>query len=374
MNITAAVAREPQGDFSFEELSLDAPRPDEVLVAIKGVGLCHTDIAARDGVLPLPHPAVLGHEGSGVVVEVGRDVTKVAPGDHVAISFNSCGSCPSCLNDDPAYCHQFPACNYGGARQDGTSPISSADGPVTANFFGQSSFATHALANERNVVKVDDDLPLELVGTLGCGIQTGAGAVMRSMACRPGSSLLVLGAGPVGLAAVMAGLLHGCARIVVSEPHEARRRLALELGATDALDPAAGDDLASAVREVLPGGVDYAFDTTGNIAVLEAALGCLAHRGVLGIVGVPADFSATLSLPIVQAMVLGLTVKGITEGDSRPDQFIPELLQLYREGRFPFDRMIETFPFSRINEAVEAQHRGDVVKVVLVNDSDEEAA
>jgi aryl-alcohol dehydrogenase len=338
-----------------------------VLVAIKGAGLCHTDIAARDGVLPFAHPCVLGHEGSGVVEEVGSAVTKVGRGDHVAISFNSCGTCPSCLKGDPAYCHDFPARNYGGARADGSSPLSSGDGPITANFFGQSSFATHAIANERNVVKVDDDLPLELVGTLGCGIQTGAGAVMRAMACRAGSSLLVLGAGPVGLAAVMGGVIQGCERIIVSEPHAARRKLALELGATDALDPAAGDDLAGAVREVAPGGVDYAFDTTGSVPVLEAALECMAHRGVLGIVGVPADFAATLPFPIVQAMILGLTVKGITEGDSRPDEFIPELLRLYREGRFPFDRMIETFPFARINEAVDAQHRGDVVKAVLVN-------
>jgi aryl-alcohol dehydrogenase len=372
MNITAAVAREPKGPFAFEQLVLDRPREHEVVVAIRGMGLCHTDLAARDGVFGLPYPLVLGHEGSGVVVDVGSAVTKVRPGDHVALSFNSCGECPSCAKGDPAYCHQFPAYNYGGARPDGSSPLQSAAGPITGNFFGQSSFATHAMANERNVVKVDDDLPLELVGTLGCGIQTGAGAIMKSLACRPGSSILILGAGPVGLAAVMGAVIQGCEQILVSEPHAARRELAISLGATHALDPGAGE-LAEEVRAIVPG-VDYVFDTTGNVQVVEAALGCLAHRGVLGLVGVPHDFAATLAFPIIQSMVLGLTVTGITEGDSNPDEFIPELLRLYREGRFPFDRMIgRTYPFSQLNEAVEAQLRGDAIKVVLVNDESEAA-
>jgi aryl-alcohol dehydrogenase len=367
MNITAAVAREPHGELSIEELSLEDPREDEVVVAITGVGLCHTDIAARDGVLPLAHPSVLGHEGAGVVVGIGTGVSKVRPGDHVAISFNSCGTCRSCAKGDPAYCHDFPALNYGGARLDGSSPLSSPDGPMTGNFFGQSSFASHAIANERTVVKVADDLPLALIGTLGCGIQTGAGAVMRSMACRAGSSLLVTGAGPVGLAGVMGAVVQGCEQIIVSEPHPARRELARSLGATATLDPTAREPLPEAVRAIAPAGVDYAFDTTGNVAVLESVIGCMAHRGVIGLVGVPSDFSAVLPLPIIPAMVLGLTVRGITEGDSDPHEFIPSLLELYREGRFPFDRMIETFPFTDINAAIAAQERGEVVKVVLVN-------
>jgi aryl-alcohol dehydrogenase len=369
MQITAAVAHEPNAAFVLEQVQLETPREREVLVAIRGMGLCGTDVAARDGVFPLSYPLVLGHEGSGVVVEVGSAVTKVQPGDHVAISFNSCGECPSCAKGDPAYCHQFPAYNYGGARPDGSSPLSNEDGAITGNFFGQSSFGTHAIANERNVVKVDKDLPLELVGTLGCGIQTGAGGVMKSLACRAGTSILILGAGPVGLAAVMGAVLQGCEQIIVSEPHARRRALAEELGATHTLHAGAGE-LADQVRAIVPG-VDYVFDTTGVVGVVEAAVGCLGHRGVLGLVGVPHDFAATLAFPIVPSMVLGLTVKGITEGDSDPDEFIPELLRLYRGGRFPFDRMIErTYPLAQINEAIDAQLHGDVVKVVLVNDSD----
>lgn len=360
MEITAAVAREAHGAFTLERVTLESPREDEVLVEIRGVGVCHTDIAARDGIFGLPHPMVLGHEGSGVVTEVGSAVTKVAPGDHVAITFNFCGACATCQSGDPAYCPQFPALNYGGARADGSSPL----GSMTGNFFGQSSFASHALANERNVVKVADDVPLELVGPLGCGIQTGAGAIMRSLACEPGSSLLVLGSGPVGFAAVMAAVVQGCEHILVSEPHAQRRELAETLGATHTLDPAAGE-LPGQVRAIVPDGVDYAFDTTGHPAVLAAVMECMAPKGSVGLVGVPADFAMPVPLNLIQSMVLGLTVRGITEGDSDPDEFIPQLLDLHREGRFAFDRMITTFPFSEINEAIEAQHRGDAIKVVL---------
>lgn len=367
--ITAAVAHGPEGDFAFETLTLDAPAPGEVLVEIKGVGLCHTDIVARSGAYELPYPLVVGHEGAGVVVDVGEGVTAVAPGDHVALSFNSCGHCTSCSDGAPSYCHEFPVQNYGGGvRPDGTGTLSLDGSPVSGSFFGQSSFASHALANEHNVVKVDADLPIELLGPLGCGIQTGAGSVMNVFAAEPGSSLLVLGGGPVGLAAVMGGVVQGCGTIIVSEPFESRRALALKLGATHVLDPAAGP-LDEQVRGILPAGVDYAFDTTGSIPVLESVIASMAHRGTIGLVGVPKDFADALPVNLITAMVLGLTVRGIVEGDADPKTFIPRMLELHREGRFPFDEMITTFPFSEINEAVAAQHAGDVVKVVLVADA-----
>jgi len=200
MEVTAAVLREVGGDFGLEKVRLDAPRPGEVLVQISAVGICHTDLATRDGALPFPLPGVLGHEGAGVVVEVGEGVTKVAPGDRVGVSFASCGSCPACASDVPAYCHRFMELNYAGVRtSDGSSPISNTQGPVGSSFFGQSSFATHAITGERNVVKVSSDIPLHLVAPLGCGVQTGAGAVMRSFAAPAGSSVLILGGGSVGL-------------------------------------------------------------------------------------------------------------------------------------------------------------------------------
>lgn len=365
MEITAAVAHRPHADFTVEKLSLDGPRAGEILVQIASVGLCHTDLAAREGIVPIAMPAVLGHEGAGTVLEVGEGVTKVAPGDKVALSYNSCGRCPTCTSGAPAYCHQFMPLNYAGVRPDGSAPITAAGGePVNSVFFGQSSFASHALANERNVVKLSDDVPLDLVGPLGCGIQTGAGAVMNTLAAAPGSALLVMGAGSVGLAGVLGGVVQGCETIIVLEPHESRRRLALELGATHALDPAAGP-LPDQVREILPVGVDNVFDTTGIPAVIEASLGAMAPHAGLGLVGVPTDPTAAINLSLMQALIIGIKIYGIIEGDAVPDEFIPRMTRLHAEGRFPFDKMITKFPMERINEAIAAQERGEVVKVVL---------
>jgi aryl-alcohol dehydrogenase len=259
----------------------------------------------------------------------------------------------------------MPALNYTGARTDGSKALAAGGERLSSNFFGQSSFATHALTYERNLVKAPDDVPLELIGPLGCGIQTGAGAIMRSLACEAGSTLLVLGGGAVGLSAVMAAAVQGCSTVIVVEPHAARRALALELGATHAIDPSESENLAAAARAIVPIGVDYAFDTTGRPETQQATMACLAPHATFGIVGIsppgtppPGDMN--------MVMTFGHTIKGIIEGDSDPDVFIPQMIDLYRQGRLPFDRLITTFPFEQINEAIAAQHRGDCVKVVLL--------
>jgi aryl-alcohol dehydrogenase len=282
MQITAAVARTPHGDFTVEAADIDAPRADEVLVRINGVGLCHTDLIARDGFIPIALPAVLGHEGAGIVEAVGSSVTKVAPGDRVVLSFSSCGHCARCDDHLPSYCREFPSLNYAGARADGTSGISIAGTPASANFFGQSSFASHALTFERNVVRIDDaDAPLEILGPLGCGFQTGAGGIMRSLACPAGSTLAIFGGGPVGLTAVMGAVVQGCLTIILVEPIAARRDLARDLGATHVIDPADGD-VTAAIRAIVPDGVDFAFESSGREAVVEAALAALASHGPRG--------------------------------------------------------------------------------------------
>src|SRR5215469_11917966 len=181
ITMTAAVASQPGADFSLETVELDAPRDDEILVRIAGVGICHTDLSARDHRMLLL-PAVLGHEGSGVVERVGSDVTKVAPGDSVALTFRSCGECRNCRVGEPSYCLNFMMLNFGGGRPDGSKAITRGGGEaLSSNFFGQSSFATYALAYESNVVKLPPDLPVALMGPLGCGIQTGAGGILRSL-------------------------------------------------------------------------------------------------------------------------------------------------------------------------------------------------
>jgi aryl-alcohol dehydrogenase len=365
MEIRAAVARTPHSQFSIETATLEEPGAGEVLIQIAGVGICHTDLVARDQFIPIPLPAVLGHEGSGIVLRVGAGVTKVAAGDPVVLSFRSCGHCRQCAAHLPSYCKDFPALNYSGTRPDGTSGVRIGNRAVSANFFGQSSFATHALAHERNVVKVRDRGALEILGPLGCGLQTGAGGIMRSLACPRGSSLAIFGGGPVGLAAVMGAVVQGCAPIILIEPIEARRRLALELGATRVIDPAHGD-VAAAVRSIAPGGVEFAFETSGKESVVETALATLTSHGLLGLVGVPPTPQSSLTINLTALITFGHRIHGIIEGDSDLDHFIPELIALHRAGRFPFEKLIKTFPFERINEAIEAQHRGECIKAVLL--------
>ncbi|MAB12976.1 NAD(P)-dependent alcohol dehydrogenase [Parvibaculum sp.] len=366
MKVTAAVARSAEDDFSIEEMTLDEPRADEVLVRVAAVGLCHTDLVFK-ATGTIPHPHVLGHEGAGVVEKTGSDVTKVKPGDRVAITFRSCGQCPRCASHDPAYCHSMPLLNYAGMRPDGTKALHKGGEDIGSNFFGQSSFATHCLAYETNLVKLTDDMPFELAAPLGCGIQTGAGGVMRSLACEKGSSLLILGGGAVGLSTVMGAVVQGCDPIIVLEPHEERRKLALDLGATHALDPAEATDLAEAVRAIAPMGVDYAFDTTGIPDLLNATMMALAPKGTFGIVGI-APPGTPLPGDLMNAVTFGHTVKGIIEGDSDPDDFIPELISLYNQGRLPVDRLVKTYPLEEINRAVADQHAGKCVKVVLTMD------
>jgi aryl-alcohol dehydrogenase len=364
MQISAAVVQEVGAPFTLTEVELQEPAPDEVVVQIAGAGICHTDIAVREGHLPFPLPGVLGHEGSGTVVEVGADVTTLAIGDQVAISFNSCGACPHCAKGEPSYCHNFLEYNFGGVRRDGSSGLASAGTKLAGNFFGQSSLATHALAHERNVVKLPPGAPVELVGPLGCGIQTGAGAVFNSLDVQPGSTLVITGAGSVGLAALMAAVVREAASIIVVEPHQSRRVLATELGATHAIDPQAGT-LSEQIREIAPAGADYAIDTTAVTPVVEQLLASLGVRGILGLIGVPADPQAVFSVGLFQTPLLGLTIRGIVEGDADPQTFVPYLLDLHSQGKFPFDKLITTMPLAEINEAVAAQHRGDVLKVVL---------
>jgi aryl-alcohol dehydrogenase len=364
MQVTAAVAHGPGKDFTLESVELDAPRPDEILVRVAAVGVCHTDLVAREGGMPFSMPAVLGHEGAGVVEQVGSAVTKVAVGDRVALTFRSCGQCDRCKSGDPAYCYSMPALNYIGMRPDGSKALKQGEDAVSSNFFGQSSFATYCLAYETNVLKLPADIPFELAAPLGCGIQTGAGGVMLALACPKGSSLLITGGGAVGLSAVMGAAIQGCGAIIVVEPHAARRALATELGATHVIDPAASPDLAATIRAILPQGVDYAFDTTGRPDTLSAIMGALAPKGVLGIVGIPPPGTA-LPGDLGAVLTFGQTVRGIIEGDSDPDVYIPELVEHWRAGRLPLEKLVKTYPFDQINAAIAAQHHGDCVKVVL---------
>ncbi len=363
MRITAAVTEEKGGPFVIQELELGELGPDEVLVEVAAAGICHTDLIVRDQWLPTPLPAVLGHEGAGVVSAVGSAVTRVGPGDRVAMSFNSCGHCATCLQGHSTYCHDFFGRNFAAARPDGTSALSRDGELVHGHFFGQSCFATHAVATARNVVVLPDWVAFELAAPFGCGIQTGAGAVLNSLRPPAGSSLAVFGTGAVGLSAVLAAVVAGCSPIIGVDVRPARLELARELGATHVVDASAGDVLEE-IAAITGGGVDFSLETSGVTTVLRTAVDSLVPMGVCGVIGAPPGGSE-VALDVNGLLSTGKVVRGIVEGDSVPELFLPRLFELWRAGRFPVDRLMVQYDFDRINEAALDAESGATIKPVL---------
>lgn len=360
MQITAAVVRSYGAPYALEELELAPPGPGEVLVRIVGSGMCHSDIIIHKGELPLPLPLVLGHEGAGIVEAVGPGVTDIPVGAHVVLSFDSCGVCPSCSSEHPAYCGDFMLRNVAGRGSDGSTRLSDSDGKeVLGRFFGQSSFATHAIATQRNTVVVDSSLPLEELGPLGCGFQTGAGSILNALDVQPGRTVGVFGVGAVGLAAVMAAKSAGASRVIAVDRHDNRLALAEELGATAVK---AADDIVDDLLAVTDGsGLDYALDTTGVPRVVTDAIAATRQLGKIGLVG-----WQTENLPIGPMELMGRTLQGIGAGDADPQVLIPRLISLWQQGCFPFDRLVQKFDLDAIDEAEEASLNGRVVKPVLV--------
>ena len=362
---TAAVLRARGTPYALEAVTLAAPGPGQVLVEIRACGICHTDVGVQNYEQGLPLPQVLGHEGAGVVLAVGEGVTNVERGDHVVLSYASCGHCGNCADDHPQYCSQFMLLNYAGLLSDGRVPMQGADGAVYGGFFGQSSFATHAIAYARNTVKIPADLDFALAAPFGCGMQTGAGTVYNSLAPKAGQSLAVFGTGSVGLAALMAAVDSGCSPVIAVDINQDRIDLAMQLGAGHGIlsDPA---HLAADLRAILPNGVDFIVDTTGIAAIIRAGTEALATRGQLAVLAVTPPGTEVSINP--NLLLGGKAIRGAVEGDADPQTFIPELIERHRAGRFPHDRLITTYPFSAINEAVADMRAGRVVKPVLVMD------
>jgi aryl-alcohol dehydrogenase len=362
MKIKAAVVREKSGPFIIEDMELDTPRENEVVVRIAGVGLCHTDLIARDQDIPLPLPAVLGHEGAGIVEQVGSRVTKVKPGDHVVMTYLTCGTCPSCKQGEPYSCAEFGPGNFIGMRPDGSRTLKKGEETISASWFSQSSFATHSLALDRNVVKVPDDVPLEILGPLGCGIMTGAGAVFQAFHPRVGASIAVFGTGAVGMSAILAAVACGCTKIIAVDVVDERLNMAIGLGATHAINPTK-TDVVEEIKKISGGGLNFAFDSTGNMKVIGQAVASLAGGGVCGLAGL-AQFTSELSLPYV-TLQPGRNIKGIIMGHCVPDVFIPQLIELYKLGRFPFDKMLKFYSMDQINQGVEDSLKGTALKAVI---------
>lgn len=367
MRIQAAVVDAHHEPFHIETLELDEPGPGEALVRIVASGLCHTDAITREGDLPFPFPGVLGHEGSGIVEEVGEGVAKVAVGDRVVIGWPYCGQCRNCLNGQPRYCARLGEALCGGGRllgpRAGETALHREDGSsLHSHFFGQSSLATHSLVWAEALVPIQAEVPVELLGPLACGISTGAGAVLNTAQPGPGESMVVFGAGAVGLAAIMAARNTPLTRIVAVDLHPARLALAIELGATHTINPTDGDPV-KALHDICGGPADYSLECTGAIPVVRQAIDSVGMLGTCILIGgapAGAEFSADHL-----STLWGKNIVGILGGGGRSDVLIPTLVDLFAQGRFPFDRLIEFFDLADVEDALQASKRGDVLKPVI---------
>ncbi|MEU4506696.1 alcohol dehydrogenase catalytic domain-containing protein [Streptomyces sp. NPDC024089] len=347
MRISALLSRgEAPGE--LVEAELDEPRPDEVIVRIEAVGLCHTDLVTRKRLGE--NPAVLGHEGCGTVEVLGSAVKGLTVGDRVVISFASCGGCVQCRAGLPGYCSWATALNGSGRRLDSSPTIRVGGKPVFGTFFGQSSFATAALTDARSCVPVKD-IPPEVAAPLGCGFLTGAGAVLNVLRPRYGDRLLVIGAGSVGTVAALIALSEGV-EVVVVDPVAARRAFAARCGAT----------AVASLDEPLPP-VSHALDTTGRPETITRALTLLRPRAELALVGLG---PAQVALDVRSLMMRGLRIRGCVEGDAEPSVLIPELVERYRHGRLPLDRLVTTYALADFDRAVADQRAGLTLKPVLL--------
>jgi Zn-dependent alcohol dehydrogenase len=363
VEITAAVVETVDGPFEITRLEMDEPGPGEVLVRLVATGICHTDGLARHGDLPFPLPGVLGHEGAGRVAAVGSGVDGFSEGDPVVIGWPSCGECRNCLAGEPRYCARLGEALAGGRRLDGASALRRSDGTaVSSHFFGQSSFATYSLTSARSLVRVPDGLPLELMGPLACGISTGAGAVFNTARPGPGASIVVFGAGTVGLAAIMAARNSPATRIIAVDRHSSRLRLARELGATDVINAGDGDPV-EAVTAMCDGPADYALECTGVISVVRQAADSVGMLGTCILIG-GAPAGAEFSLDHISTL-WGKRIIGVLGGSGRSGELITSLMRLYSQGRFPFDRLVEYFDFADIQTALDKSYSGEIIKPVL---------
>ncbi len=363
MKITAAVTHKV-GQLSIEEVELDTPKASEALVRIVAAGVCHTDAAGMQQIIPVALPAVFGHEGVGIVEEVGIGVETLKKGDRVILTFPSCGLCPSCVAGHPYACEIMNDLFFNGTYKDGTYRVSQNGKPVSA-FFGQGSFATHCIVDARNAIKVDveSDDELSKLCSLGCGVQTGAGSVLIGADPEPGSSIAVFGCGGVGMAALMAAKIAGCSQIIAVDVVPSRLQMALEIGATHVINGKEADAVEE-IQKITNGGANYSVECTGVPVLILQALGCLCREGKCVLASVTGD--AVVGIPLEPLLMnKSVTLSGLTEGGSNPQVFIPKLVQYYNEGRLPVDKLVKFYDFKDIEKAFEDSHSGVTIKPIL---------
>ncbi|PYI34345.1 alcohol dehydrogenase [Aspergillus indologenus CBS 114.80] len=362
----ALVVRPEQKSLSLEEVVIVDLKPDEILVEIVTSGICHTDLLAMDGILPMPSPGVLGHEGTGRISKVGEGVHHLSPGDQVMLSYSSCGSCDHCRSQHTSYCEGLQARNSSGARSDGSSALMSPSGDrLFGHWFGQSSSSKHAIVNASCAVRLAPEIDLATLPPMGCGLMTVAGAVFNTLDVQPGTSLAVFGVGAVGLSAIMAAKHRGAHPILAVDRIQERLDLALALGATHIIDSVHVDDVGGKIRQHTGSvGVQYALDCTGAATVIRTMVDSLALRGKGASVGTPSS-AKTVDLDIMSLLFGGKHYIGSILGDSSNQVLIPHLLELHQMGEFPVERLVTHYEVKDYETAFADVRNGKAVKAVL---------
>lgn len=376
---TAMTVAHPGADWVEQAVLVPPPVADEVLVDVEAVGLCHADLAARDGAFPVPMPAVLGHEGVGVVRAVGPGAHRVRVGDRVVLTFDACSRCRDCTAGRPTRCEHYMELNFGAGTDVQVAPGRDVDGrrvhgprgPLFSSFFGQSSMASTTTARERNAVVVPPTLPAHLLAPLGCAVQTGAGAVLGVARPGPGDVVVVVGMGPVGFSALAAAVgFTGAEHVVAVDRHPARLELALRLGATATIDTSRPAGLAA----LSTSRADVVVECSGAPAVLAPALAGLRNGGTAVVVGAP-PFGTTVDLDVAAVVNRSITIRGTVEGDSRPHEIIPWLAAMVETGRWPLEALVSTYRLDQVGRAAHDMAAGLTVKpVLLVGDHDQHPA
>ncbi|KZO92763.1 benzyl alcohol dehydrogenase [Calocera viscosa TUFC12733] len=368
LTTSALVIPRAGGGFVLEQIGLEQLREDEVLVEMYASGICHTDLSVEHGYLPVGgFPIVVGHEGSGVVKAIGSGITHVAPGDRVLLSFTSCGACPACSTHHPAYCETFHVVNFGSQRQDGSRRAYDAQGGrVEMGFFGQSSFARDAVVLGPSCVRVEGltEEEMRLLAPLGCGLMTGAGTVENILHAAAPGSIAIFGIGGVGFGAIFAAKTLGLSPIIAVDIDDRRLDLAKELGATHVLNGKREKDVVASIRALTRWGVNYSVETTANDTVKLQAIRCLCKLGKVGIVGTTGD--DRIDVDVETMIKSGAAIIGVAMGDAYTPEYIPKLVEEYRVGRFPLDRLVKFFKPEEMDEAVKQMLGGETVKPVIV--------
>ncbi len=365
MKSRAAVLFEAGQKLEVREVEVQDPGPGEVRIEMVAGGVCHSDLHVMTGHLSAPLPAVLGHEGAGIVSDTGAGVTSVRPGDHVIPLWRlSCGECVYCTGGRPALCAAGTEIRWSGRLADGTSRFK-LDGAEIKHFAGVSSFSNYTVVPEKAVLKIPDDLPLERAALLGCAVITGVGAVVNAARVRPGSSVAVFGTGGVGINVVQGAVLAGAEKIIAVDLMASRLEHARRFGATHTIDASVGDPVAQ-VRDLTGGaGVDYAFEVVGLPATMRQAYDSLAKRGVATVVGITPT-TAEVTIPSLSLVYEERVLTGSLYGSAAPKTDIPRLIDLYRAGRLKLDELLtRSYPIEEINQAYEALESGETLRSVV---------